>query len=327
MKKIAAITTSLFFTGLFVAAISFAWLAYQIELPNNLETDKIVLIKQGSSVRAIANKLHKEKIINSHLAFMIKARLANRKNQLKAGEYKFKSGTSISDSIRLLQSGKTHFYEITLPEGLTSLEIVEIINNNEILAGEKITEIPVEGSLLPETYNFTRFDNRQDIIKRMQKAMRGTIDSLWETRAANLPIKTKEEALILASIVEKETAVPEERARVAGVFTNRLNRKIALQTDPTVIYAITLGKRKLERSLTYKDLKYKSPYNTYVVRGLPPTPIANPGLEAIKATLNPENNDYIYFVANGTGGHTFAKTLEEHNKNVAVWRKIKRSRK
>jgi len=296
-------------------------------MPNKLEEDKILLIENGSSVRSIASLLYKEHVINNNLAFIIKARLSNRKNMLKAGEYKFSAKSSICDVISLLQSGKTYSYEITIPEGLTSKEIIEIVNSNQILGGNIIEDNIAEGSLLPETYKFTRNDTKQNIVKRMQKAMSETLDKLWESRQNGLPLKSKEEALILASIVEKETGIADERARIAGVFINRLNKGIALQTDPTVIYSITEGKYKLERALTYKDLKTKSPYNTYIIKGLPPTPIANPGINAIDAALNPEINDYIYFVADGSGGHVFSETLEQHNKNVAKWRKIKKQAK
>jgi len=310
-----------------LVAISIGWIEHSSKLPNTLTENKVIEIKSGSSVHSIADKLYQEGVIKNHLAFMIKARIKNRTKNLKAGEYDFTAGENINQVIEKLQSGKVHSYDITFPEGLTSIEMIEIINNNEILSGDAITEIPAEGSLLPETYHYTRGESKSAIIKRMQDAMTQTIDKLWEERQDGLPIKTKEEALTLASIIEKETAVPEERARVAGVFINRLNKKIALQTDPTVIYAVTLGKKKMDRELTIKDLKTSSPYNTYMVRGLPPTPIANPGASSIKAALNPEFNDYIYFVADGTGGHVFASTLAEHNSNVAKWRKIKRAKK
>jgi len=327
LRKLVVISANLFFAVLLVAACLSIYFIYQTELPNKLKEDKVILIKQGSSIRAIANKLTAEEIVNNHLVFLLKAKLANKSNQLKAGEYKFVAGLSVNKVIELLQSGKTHSYNITFPEGITSVEVIELINNNKILSGDNIKESPAEGSLLPETYHFSRNDTKQDIIKRMQKAMNGAIDSIWETRQTNLPIKTKEEALILASIIEKETSIAEERAKISGVFINRLNIGIALQTDPTVIYAITKGKKKLNRSLTYNDLKIKSPYNTYVVRGLPPAPIANAGIDSIKAAVNPETHKYLYFVADGTGGHVFAKSLKEHNRNVAKWRKIKRSKK
>ncbi|MBI3441738.1 MAG: endolytic transglycosylase MltG, partial [Proteobacteria bacterium] len=193
-----------------------------------------------------------------------------------------------------------------------------------VLIGD-IATIPMEGSLLPETYDFSYHDTRQNLIERMKKSMQEELRALWEKRAGDIPFATPDEAVTLASIVEKETRLHDERPRVAGVFINRLKKHIPLQSDPTVIYAVTLGQAKLDRVLTYKDLQTSSAYNTYSRQGLPPTPIANPGRASLAAVLNPEHNDYIYFVANGTGGHVFAKTLKEHNHNVAQWRKMQKN--
>ena len=218
----------------------------------------------------------------------------------------------------------------TIPEGLTSFEIDTIISKIKDIEKTR-TDIPAEGALLPGTYNYKLTETNADVLTRMELAMTQTIDELWETRAGNLPFKTKQEALTLASIVEKETGVAEERKRVAGVFINRLRQNIALQTDPTVIYALTKGQPKNEgkgplgRRLLSKDLEIDSPYNTYKYPGLPPGPIANPGRASIEAVLQPEEHNFIYFVADGSGGHIFAATLDEHNKNVAEWRKIRKS--
>lgn len=327
MLKYAAVIGNFIILSIIVVAVSLFWLAHEANKPGNLAEEKILYVKPGTSLRAISEQLLAENVISNNLVFLIKAKIENRHSPLKAGEYSFEPKIRIKEVIDKMQQGKNYQRSVTLPEGLTSTEIVTIINSNEFLAGDNVVSIPYEGSLLPETYNFTLGDTKQEIVNRMQKAMTETIDKLWEERSDDLSVKDKNEAIILASIVEKETAVKEERPRVAGVFMNRLDRGIPLQTDPTVIYALTMGKEKLARGLTLKDLKKPSPYNTYTVKGLPPTPIANPGKESIAAVLNPEYNSYIYFVADGNGGHVFAEKLEEHNKNVRKWRKLKNNPK
>lgn len=299
--------------------------------PGPLASPKIVLIEKGRGVAAIAQKLASEGVIEDPLVFKIMARLSGRHGALKAGEYEFDSRISAAAVLGKLYEGDMYDRSFTIPEGLTSWQIVQRLKNVADLSGD-VTDIPPEGSLLPETYHFVAGDTRARKIEDMQAAMKKTMDELWPARASDLPFDTKEEALVLASIVEKETGVASERGRIAGVFINRLRRGIPLQTDPTVIYALTKGRVKdegtgpLGRRLLTKDLETESPYNTYKNAGLPPGPIANPGRAAIEATLNPEQNDYIYFVADGTGGHVFAKTLAEHNANVAKWRKIRREK-
>lgn len=294
--------------------------------PGKLIENKLVLIKRGQGVSAIAQKLEKEQVISQPFLFKIAARFGD---SLKAGEYEFPVHVSMAQVIHMMQQGEVYNRKITIPEGLTSYQVVKLLKEQEDLSGE-IKAVPPEGTLLPDTYHFISGETREEKITQMQQAMTKELDELWEKRAEDLPIKTKKEALILASIVEKETGVAEERERVAGVFINRLKKGIALQTDPTVIYALTKGKIQdegkgpLGRRLLKKDLEIDSPYNTYKNAGLPPGPIANPGLAAIKATLNPEKHDYIFFVADGTGGHVFARTLAEHNRNAVKWRKIRR---
>jgi UPF0755 protein len=323
------------FKDIFIAALLFAaiiavsaliWLDRQAQAPGPLTADKLFYIEPGSPVRSITENLLDAGIIRNDRVFLIEAIWRNRGENLKAGEYRFPAGISIGGIITLLQSGKTWQRQITIPEGLTVSEIIALLQGEEVLRGAVAT-LPAEGILLPETYNFSYGDQRSSLIERMKKSMREELAALWEKRAEGLPFKTPQEAVILASIVEKETRIPEERPRVARVFLNRLARGIPLQSDPTVIYAVTQGKEKLERSLTYQDLKTDSPYNTYVVKDLPPTPIANPGKSSIAAALHPESNDYIYFVADGTGGHVFAKTLKEHNNNVAHWRRVQKGLK
>ncbi len=299
-----------------------------------LEEKQTVQIERGSGVSSIAQKLENENIIHNAFIFKIATRLTGQQSALKAGEYEFEPYQSMANVLTKIANGDVVVRQITFPEGLTSFEMVRLLNENEELTNsgeEKIKATPKEGSLLPDTYRYESGDTAKDIIARMQTAMATILDKAWENRASDLPITTKEEALILASVVEKETGKPEEREAVAGVFVNRLNKDMMLQTDPTVIYAITKGEHKnggkgpLGRRLLSKDLQINSPYNTYKYVGLPPTPICNPGKASIEAALNPEKNDYIFFVADGTGGHIFAKTVQEHNQNVTKWRKIRRN--
>ena len=212
-------------------------------------------------------------------------------------------------------------FRITLAEGATSWQIVEALKRAEFLSGE-IGEVPAEGRLAPDSYEVTRGADRAELLAEMQRRQEAILADLWAARADGLPYETPEEALIMASIVEKETGVPEERGQVASVFRNRLDQGMKLQTDPTVIYGLTKGQGVLGRGLRQSELRGRTPYNTYVIDGLPPTPIANPGRESIAAALNPDDTPFLFFVADGTGGHAFAETLDEHNENVAKWRAI-----
>ncbi len=229
------------------------------------------------------------------------------------------------DTLELMVSGKTVARRLTLPEGLTSFEVVALVQKAEGLEGE-VQAVPPEGTLLPETYHYARGETRAEVVARMGRALDQVLDELWPERAPGLPISSPEQAVVLASIVEKETAVADERPLVASVFVNRLKKGMRLQSDPTVVYGLTGGKGPLGRALTRKDLQTPSPYNTYLADGLPPGPIANPGRASIEAVLNPAKTEYLYFVADGDGGHRFAKTLAEHNRNVAQWRKRQRKR-
>lgn len=287
-------------------------------------------VPSGASLKNIAYKLSNEGVISNPYIFILGAMVTGRQGAVKAGEYAIPAQIATNEVLAQLTSGKTIARRITIREGLTSFEIVRLINNFEGLSGE-VTSIPKEGSLLPNTYDYQKGQDRNEVIARMQQNMKETFNDLWEKRRDNLPFSTKIEALTLASIVEKETGHPDERRRVAGVFVNRLRKGMFLQTDPTVIYALTGGKHKndgqgpLGRRLLKKDLQFDSPYNTYLYIGLPPGPIANPGKDSIEAALDPEQHDYLYFVADGTGGHAFAKTLAEHNRNVAKWRNIRKN--
>lgn len=313
--------------GLAVLMGAALWFDHAFNGMKALPDGTLIYIAQGSSVDKIARDLHAQGVIGSPLAFKIGARAERLfspvRGGLKAGEYALPVAVSARDVLRILHMGKTFQRRLTIPEGLMAIEIVALVNSASVLEGE-VTTIPAEGSLLPETYHFSRGMTRDEMISRMEKSMQATLDELWKIRAPDLPIRTKEEAVNLAAIVEKETAIAAERPRVAGVFVNRLRLGMKLQTDPTVIYALTLGKERLNRPLLRKDLDIDSPYNTYKVVGLPPGPIANPGYASLAAVMNPERHDYIYFVADGSGGHAFGKTLDEHNRNVMQWRRVQR---
>lgn len=299
--------------------------------PGPLAEETTAVISPGTGVYQMAEQLAYAQIISDVYVFRAATRLSGRHKILKAGEYMFPAHVSMRDVIHKVARGDVVDRKITVREGLTSWQVVELLKAVPELAGEVAT-IPPEGSLLPETYHFTRGDTRQAKIEEMTKAMATALDELWHGRDLSIPVLSVREAVILASIVEKETGVPSERARIAGVFHNRLRKGMPLQSDPTVIYAITEGRIQdegqgpLGRRLLRTDLDRASPYNTYKNPGLPPGPIANPGIDAIRAVLNPEKNDYFYFVADGTGGHVFARTLAEHNANVAKWRMIRREK-
>jgi UPF0755 protein len=287
-----------------------------------LEADEIVLLKQGSSVATIAAELEKAGAIRNPTLFVAAVRVKGAQSRLKAGEYRIPAGASVVDIVELLVGGRSILHYFTAPEGRTTAQILRALAADEVLVGE-ISLMPAEGQLLPETYAFTRGETRDGIIRLMMKAQTDLLDRLWEGRTLDLPIKTRAEAVILASIVEKETGVPDERPRIAAVFVNRLKRGMRLESDPTVIYGLT-GGEPLGRGLRLSELRKETAYNTYVIRGLPPSPIANPGRASLEAVLNPAETRDLFFVADGTGGHAFAATLEEHNRNVAKWRRLER---
>jgi UPF0755 protein len=305
-----------------LAAGASYYLVDQYRAQGPLAAAKTIHFPRKQGFVAVVLHLHKEDVIRDPYTFGFMAVVLNKYRRFKAGEYEFSPGMSAQEVVDLLESGRVMQHKVTLPEGLTVREALALIEKHPVLEGEISGDIK-EGSLLPETYLFMRGDKRQDIVKRMQADMKKTIDQLWPNRAANLPISTPEQAIVLASIVEKETGVAHERPLVASVFVNRLRKSMRLQSDPTTVYGIEqkLGK-PMERALTYDDLESVTPYNTYVIDGLPPAPIANPGKASIAAVLNPPQSDYLYFVATGTGGHRFAKSLDEHNNNVRLYRAV-----
>lgn len=289
--------------------------------PSEPSEDVIIILEKGSSLKEIAHNLDQAKVIRCPWSFMAGVVLSGNKGALKAGEYLIPAHARPWDIIRILVGGKVVVHQVTIPEGLMVNQILDIIKNLPHLTGD-IIRIPEEGYLLPETYYYVRGDSREKLISHMYLAMKQALEKIWETKKQGLPLKDAHELLTLASIVEKETGVPHERTRVASVFINRLVKGMKLQSDPTVIYGLTLGKKPLGRLLTLRELKHDSVYNTYMILGLPPKPIACPGLESLQAVGQPAlSNDY-YFVADGTGGHAFSTTYEKHLENVRQWRKI-----
>ncbi|GGF25163.1 aminodeoxychorismate lyase [Aliidongia dinghuensis] len=279
----------------------------------------IVLEPRGTE--AIGGTLEGAGILTHVRLFMLAARLSGGAGELKAGEYLFPAGISPAGILDLLRSGRTVVHRLVVPEGLTSPEIVALVNEADALTGE-IAETPAEGQLLPATYFYSRGDKRQALVDRMHRGMTKLVGELWAQRRPGLPLGNPAEAVTLASMVEKETGVEAERPLIAGVFYNRLKLGMRLQSDPTVSYALTQGEHPLGRTLSHADLELPSPYNTYVTKGLPPGPIANPGKAALKAVLDPAATDALYFVADGSGGHRFSTTLDEHNRAVQHWREI-----
>lgn len=311
-------------TALAVLAVgALAYLLHRFEAPGPLAEQTVVEIPRGAGLDAIADRLERAGVVDNRWIFVGGVMLGREERNLKAGEYAFAPGISAEGAMELLLRGETVAYSVTIPEGRTSAEIVAILQNDRRLTGD-VAAVPPDGSLLPETYRIVRGDSRQSVLDRMSRAMDQAVREAWADRADGLPIETPEQAVVLASIVEKETAVAGERALVAGVMVNRLRRGMPLQSDPTVIYALTRGEAPLGRALLRSDWEIDSPYNTYRVTGLPPGPIANPGRASLEAAVRPAATDYLYFVADGSGGHAFAKTLAEHNRNVAAWRRFRR---
>ncbi len=291
-----------------------------ISTPQIINKEIIFKINKGDSLQKISQTLETNGLINNSLYFYWYAKLLKIYPNIKAGEYMIDHNVNYAEVADLLQSGKFFWRKVTIPEGLTVSQIREILQNNEFLQGE-VSEF-ADGEILPETYTFMNGETRENIIKQAKNALQNAIDEIWENRDENIPLKSKKELLILASIIEKETGIESERTEVASVFINRLKIGMRLQTDPTVIYALTKGKTDLGRPLYRKDLDIDSPYNTYKYAGLPPSPICAPGRDAIYAAAHPANTNYLYFVASGSGGHNFASSLSEHNKNVSNWRKV-----
>ena len=321
MRRFAFFILTLFLLIGLVGGGVLLWGFAQYIKPGPTISENTVFIPKGSSVDSIATVLEREGVIDDAMIFRLGVRLSGVDKELQAGEFAFSHGVSAKGAAEVLINGKTVIRRLTIAEGLTAFQVFDqLVATNGL---EETFDVPLEGSILPETYYFSYGDTRSDLVKRMVRAMDNNLNRLWQERAAELPFKGPDEALILASIVEKETGVKAERARIAGVFINRLNKGMRLQSDPTVVYGLSKGDGPLGRQLLRADLKKKTPYNTYTINGLPPGPICNPGLAAIRAVLNPQKTNELYFVADGKGGHVFSTTLEDHNRNAARWRKIR----
>ncbi len=296
----------------------------KIEAPGPLQEDKVVNIPSRAGMTDIADTLQREGVIdNNRWAFIGAVFVLKARSGLKPGEYLFQKNASLRDVIGTMVEGKVVQHAVTIPEGLTSEQIVSRLSENDIFSGT-VREIPREGTLLPETYKFPRGTSREQVITRMQQAQKRALAEIWERRTPDLPIKSPEQLVTLASIVEKETGKPDERSRVAAVFVNRLRQKIKLQSDPTIIYGLVGGKGTLGRPIKRSEIQQPSPYNTYVVEGLPPGPIANPGRASLEAAANPARTRDLFFVADGTGGHAFSDTYDQHQKNVAKLRAMEK---
>ena len=302
--------------------VYYAMSAYEDQGPLTANTNFIV--RNGAGIQEIASSLERNNIVSDGrvFRFMSEAYLEDN-DTLKAGEYEIKAGSSMQEIMQLLKSGKSILYSVSLPEGLTVKQMFARLSSDPVLEGDLPAQIPAEGTLRPDTYKFSRGTKRAEIVAQMAAAQKQLVDQIWEKRDPDLPIASRDEFVTLASIVEKETGIADERSRVASVFINRLEKGMRLQSDPTIIYGIFGGDGKpADRPILKSDLEKDTPYNTYLIKGLPPTPIANPGRAALEAVSNPSRTSDLYFVADGTGGHVFAATLDEHNNNVRRWRKI-----
>ncbi len=326
MRHSVLIYFFLFFVGVSLIGGSVLTTYTQFVEDGPLTEAKEVVIPKGKSLKQTATLLKREGVIESPAIFELGVRASGNALKIKSGEYSFPRRASAKLVMNILTQGQTVARRFIAPEGLTSAQIVALMDRYKGLTGE-VSAIPRNGTLLPETYNYSYGDTKESLIRRMETAMSETVERLWQNRDKSVPFNSPFEAVIMASIVEKETARADERPRIAAVFLNRLKKKIRLQSDPTVIYAVTDGRLDMKRALTYKDLKIQHPYNTYVIYGLPEGPIANPGRAALEAVFNPIQTDDIYFVADGTGGHVFAATYDEHQKNVNRWRRAKRNKK
>jgi UPF0755 protein len=296
----------------------------KIEAPGPLQEDKVVNIPARAGMTDIADILQREGVIdNNRWAFIGSVFALKARSELKPGEYAFQKKASLRDVIGTIVEGKVVQHAVTIPEGLTSEQIVARLSDNDIFAGS-VREMPREGTLLPETYKFPRGTTRDQVIARMQQTQKRVLQEIWEHRNPEIPIKTPEQLVTLASIVEKETGKADERSRVAAVFVNRLRQKIKLQSDPTIIYGLVGGKGTLGRPIKRSEIQQPSPYNTYVVDGLPPGPIANPGRASLEAAANPARTRDLFFVADGTGGHAFTETYDQHQKNVVKLRTMEK---
>jgi UPF0755 protein len=307
------------------AAVYFGKVTFEGEGP--LKTADTILVRPNTGVSEIAEQLERKGMISDARIFRIGLRAYGNDAKLRAGEYEVKAAASMHDIMDLMVSGKSILHSLTVPEGLTVTQAWRRIEAMEELDGDMPAEMPAEGTMAAETIRFTRGLQRSEVVQRLIEEQRELVESIWARRADDLPIADINEFVTLASIVEKETGRGDERSRVASVFVNRLRQGMRLQSDPTIIYGIFGGEGKpADRPLYRSDIDTPTDYNTYTINGLPPGPIAIPGRAALEAVANPSQTNDLYFVADGTGGHAFAETLEEHNENVARWREIEKQR-
>ncbi|MBN9336161.1 endolytic transglycosylase MltG, partial [Devosia sp.] len=312
--------------GLVVIGGGFLYVASQYYGDGPSTEDRVFRVETGNALSTTATRLEEQGFINSALIFSQFGSRVEQNITVKAGDFTIPAHASMSEILTELTTGTPIRYAVTIPEGWTSWQVVQRVNADDRLTGT-IGNLPPEGSILPGSYDYLPGDTRQSVIERMQAAMTTALAETWESRQPDLPLSSPAELLILASIVERETGVAEERPQVAAVFVNRLKQRMRLQSDPTIIYGITLGQSTLDRGLRRSEIEQKTAYNTYQIDGLPPTPIANPGIESLRAVANPDNHKYLYFVAKGATpreGHVFAETYAEHQKNVARYREIER---
>ena len=324
-RSLAANTFTLLILAIIGLGGFVAWAQGQFRNEGPLIEAIIVQVDRGDTLGRVTTKLVEAGAINDERIFRVGARYSNQDSKLKFGEYNIPAGTSMEGILKILVEVNSIQYFVTIPEGMYISEIVARINANNDLTGE-IESLPAEGMLAPNTYSFQRGDTKQSVVDRMLETQIAILDEAWEGRADGLPLASKEELLILASIVESEAGGAGEWGLVASVFYNRLAANMRLQADATLRYGLTDGGERIRRGLRESELAKETAYNTYQIAGLTPTPISNPGREAILATANPETSKYYYFVLDGSGGHAFAESLQEHNRNVAAWRKIERER-
>ncbi|MEM9224933.1 MAG: endolytic transglycosylase MltG [Pseudomonadota bacterium] len=329
LKSLIALVIIAVILGLAAAGGGWVWLQNELSRAGPGTSETSFVVKRGEGLASVANRLEAADLITDGRLIRLKARLEGTENAIKAGTYTLAPGISAGALLEQLVAGEVVQYRLTIPEGLTTAQILKRVEAATDLTGDMPTDTFGEGTLLPDTYLFDAGTSRAQFVARMEKAQADLLDDLWPSRQTDLPISTPYEAVILASVVEKETGIAEERGVIAGLFTNRLRRGIRLQSDPTIIYGVSKGEplynsRGERRPIYRSEIDRKTDWNTYQIDGLPKTPICNPGRDAIAAVLNPPDTPYIFFVADGTGGHLFAETNEEHNRNVAAYRRYER---
>ena len=318
---------TLLIIGIFLVAGAIGYVAWQYYSDGPASEETVFRVESGSSLAAAAERLKDQGLISDAFIFRTISTQVEGGSPIKAGDFRIPAGASMKDIYRELTTGNPIRYAVTIPEGWTVWQVVDRLNDNTDLTGE-ISSLPAEGSIMPGSYDYVPGATRQSVLEAMQAAMTEAVEQVWAERQPDLPIDTPEELVVLASIVEKETGVASERPQVAAVFVNRLNEGMRLQSDPTIIYGITKGQSTLGRGLRRSEIEQETPYNTYQIDGLPPTPIANPGIDALRAVANPDGHDYLYFVAKGatpSDGHVFAETYAEHQQNVARYREAERA--